>query len=230
MQRAVIVPSLLSADFSCLKSDIKKVEQAGAGMLHLDVMDGHFVPNISFGDCVVKAIRKTTKMVLDAHLMISDPLKYYKGFASSGADIITFHIESPGIGNLSSARRLIAGIKSTGKKCGVSIKPATPVEKVYPVIKKVDLILIMTVEPGFSGQEMIENALEKIVTLRKYINRNKLKCFLSVDGGINLKNAASVAACGADLLVCGSSVFTGKDPGVTFKKLSKLVDKEIQVR
>jgi ribulose-phosphate 3-epimerase len=230
MMRPLAAPSLLSADFGCLKKDIKAVESAGARILHLDVMDGHFVPNISFGDCVVKAVRKATRMALDVHLMIDDPARYVESFAMAGADYITFHLEAPGALAPRAAKRLIAMIRKCGCKPGISIKPRTPVESIYTFADEVDLILIMTVEPGFGGQEIIGSAVKKIRKIRNYLDKEGLKCLISVDGGINRDTAALVVNSGAEILVCGDSIFGAKNAGIAFKKIQKIIDKAYQVR
>lgn len=194
--------SILSADLLNLKEEIKKVEESGSDMLHFDVMDGIFVNNISFGFPVLEAVKKYTDICLDVHLMIASPLKYAERFAKAGADIITFHLESDG-----NPEKVIAAIKNSGVKAGLSIKPGTPFEKAVPYLDKIDILLIMTVEPGFGGQSYITEMTDKIRQAKKYICENKLDVTIQVDGGINDKTAAEAAGAGADILVAGNYLF-----------------------
>ena len=208
-KKILIAPSLLSADFTRLGEEVKAVEAAGADWLHVDVMDGHFVPNITIGPVVVKAIKKVAKIPLDVHLMIEDPLKYIKDFALSGSGIITFHIEackSPG--------KVIESIRSFGKKVGVSVKPKTPVSKIKDILKDVDMVLVMSVEPGFGGQSFMEAALPKIEELRSYYDGD-----IEVDGGISSENSSRVIKAGANILVAGTGVFKEKDYTKAIKEL-----------
>ena len=201
--RIKIAPSILSADFSCLDREIKKVEAAGADMLHIDVMDGHFVPNITIGPVVVKYIRKVTKMPLDVHLMISNPADFIDEFVKAGSDMITVHIETmPPERVIEQSRRL----KAKGVKLGVSINPDTPVEKIMGVLDSVDMVLVMSVYPGFSGQEFIPEALPKIKKLR-----SMYKGDISVDGGVNDSVAAELIRAGANILASGSYIFRAQD-------------------
>ncbi|MFA5062643.1 MAG: ribulose-phosphate 3-epimerase [Candidatus Omnitrophota bacterium] len=198
-----IAPSILSADFSCLGEEIKKVEKAGADMLHIDVMDGHFVPNITIGPIVVKCIRKCTKLPLDVHLMIENPQKYIDTFIDAGSDMITVHIETISGLRLGIQKRKL---KSKGVELGVSFNPATPVARIKPVLKYADFILVMSVNPGFGGQSFIPAAIPKIKELRAIFKGD-----ISVDGGINELTAQSVVRAGANVLAAGSYVFGAKD-------------------
>ncbi|MDD5568406.1 MAG: ribulose-phosphate 3-epimerase [Candidatus Omnitrophica bacterium] len=198
-----IAPSILSADFSCLGEEIKRVEKAGADMLHIDVMDGHFVPNITIGPVVVKCIRKCTKLPLDVHLMIENPQKYIDTFIDAGSDMITVHIETISGSGLKMQERKL---KSRGIKFGVSLNPATPVARIKSVLKYADFILVMSVNPGFGGQSFIPAAISKIKELRAIFKGD-----ISVDGGINELTAQSVIRAGANVLAAGSYIFGAKD-------------------
>jgi ribulose-phosphate 3-epimerase len=205
MQQPVrIAPSILSADFARLGEEIKAITEAGADYIHVDVMDGHFVPNLTIGPLVVKAARAHSKLPFDVHLMIAPVDPYLKDFADAGADIITVHAEA-----VVHLNRTLQTIKQLGKKCGVSIVPSTPASALEQVMDMVDLILVMTVNPGFGGQSFIESQLDKIRTLRAMIDKTGRTIDLEVDGGVNAKNAKSILAAGADVLVAGSAVFTG---------------------
>ena len=200
-----IVPSILSADFSCLIDDIKKLELNNIEFVHIDVMDGHFVPNLTIGPIVIKAIIPKTQLIFDTHLMISNPEKYIKNFADAGSDSITVHLES--IENLS---EVIFLIKKYNKKVGISIKPDTSVDLLLEYINDIDLVLIMTVYPGFAGQEFIEDSLDKIRAINYFIKKNKLKTMIEVDGGINKKNYRKVLEAGADILAMGKALFKNR--------------------
>jgi ribulose-phosphate 3-epimerase len=210
-KKILVAPSLLSADFANLERDIKRVEAAGADWLHVDVMDGHFVPNITIGPVVVKSARKAAKLPLDVHLMISDPAKYVEPFIKAGSDIITFHIEA-----IKDPEAIVKSIKALKKKVGVSIKPKTAASSIKTLLDKVDLVLIMSVEPGFGGQEFIEAAVPKIKELR-----DVYKGDISVDGGINDKNAPAVIEAGANILVAGNYIFGNRDYSEAIKKLKR---------
>ena len=203
-QNIKISPSILSADFSILGDEIKSLEQAGADLIHIDVMDGHFVPNITMGPPIIKMVRKCTKLPFDVHLMISPVEKYIKAFADAGSDIITIHPEAT-----DNLKRAVATIKSLGKKVGVSLNPKTPISALMDVINDIDLILIMSVNPGFAGQCFMNEVLPKVTELRKMINDKKLKIDIEIDGGINFETAPLAVKAGANILVSGTTIFSG---------------------
>ncbi len=207
MKRTIkVAPSILSADFSRLGDEIRAVEAAGADWIHVDVMDGHFVPNITIGPLVVEACRRVTKLPLDVHLMIENPERYIADFAKAGSDWITVHVEAA-----THLHRLVQQIKELKVKAGVSLNPATPLETLDFILGDLDMVLIMSVNPGFGGQSFIPSALDKIRRLRRTIDERKLNTVINVDGGVKPSNAAEVAAAGADILVAGSAVFGAKD-------------------
>ncbi len=204
MTKIKVAPSILSCDFAHLADEIKLVEDAGADYIHLDVMDGHFVPNLTMGPVVIKSIKSHTHLPLDAHLMIENVSDYIKIFAEAGADIITFHIEA-----VKNSVEIISLIRHFGKKVGVSIKPNTPADTLIRIIDLVDLVLVMTVEPGFSGQQFMESQLEKIKTIKNMIDHSKNKTIeLEVDGGINDRTAKQAIKAGASVLVSGAYIFS----------------------
>jgi len=200
-----IAPSILSADFARLGEEIKTVEKAGADVIHVDVMDGHFVPNITIGPPVVKSLRPMTKLPLDCHLMIENPEKYIEAFAKAGADWISVHVET------SDLSKLLPAIKKLGCKAGAVINPPTPVEKIYPFAELADFILIMTVNPGFGGQSYIESCTKKISDLKNYLEAKKISIPIEVDGGIKADNVSKVIKAGASIIVAGSAVFEAKN-------------------
>ena len=203
-QNIKISPSILSADFSILGDEIKSLEKAGADLIHVDVMDGHFVQNITMGPPIIKMIRKCTKLPFDVHLMISPVEKYIKAFADAGSDIITIHPEAT-----DNLKRAVSSIKSLGKKAGVSLNPKTPISALMDVINDIDLILIMSVNPGFAGQSFMSEVLPKVTELRKMINDKKLKIDIEIDGGINFETAPLAVKAGANILVSGTTIFSG---------------------
>ncbi|MBW6511419.1 MAG: ribulose-phosphate 3-epimerase [Desulfuromonadaceae bacterium] len=209
-----IAPSILSADFSRLGEEIKAVEAAGADYIHIDVMDGHFVPNITIGPLIVSAARKVTRLPLDVHLMIANPDRYIPAFAEAGADIIVVHQEAT-----AHLHRTVQLIKSCGKRAGVAINPATPVSTLEVILDDLDLVLVMTVNPGFGGQSFIPSGLEKITALRGEIDRRGRSIELEVDGGVKVDNIATIAAAGADVFVAGSAVFSADDYAAVIKAL-----------
>ena len=211
-----VAPSILSADFARLGAEVEEIRLGGADYLHFDVMDGCFVPNISIGIPVLKSLRKATDMFIDAHLMIVKPLRYAEAFCRAGADLVNFHVEADSEQNILAA---IGATRSLGKKTGITVKPATPAEAVLPFIDRVDLILVMTVEPGFGGQSFMHDMLPKISAIRGYIDRFHPACELEVDGGIDPVTAALVKEVGANVLVAGSSVFRSSDRAAAIRDI-----------
>ncbi len=216
MARTLIAPSILAADFSKLGEEVAAVERAGADMIHVDVMDGHFVPNISIGPAVIKSIRPHSTLPLDVHLMIAPVDPFIQAFRDAGADIITVHPEAgPHV------HRTLQAIRATGAKAGVSLNPGTPVEAVDPIIDLVDLILVMSVNPGFGGQSFIETALPKIEKIRRKIDASGRAIVLEVDGGVNANNAQRIIAAGATALVAGTAIYGG-DPAAYADNIQRL--------
>ena len=211
-----IAPSILSADFAKLGAEVDEICAAGADYVHFDVMDGIFVPNISIGIPVLKSLRKATDMFIDVHLMIVRPVRYVEQFCKAGADLVNFHVEADTEENIVKAIEIA---KSLGKKTGVTLKPRTPAEAVKPYIGMVDLVLIMTVEPGFGGQSFMHDQLPKIAAVRKMLDEAKLPCELEVDGGIDMNTAALAKAAGVNVLVAGSAVFGKSDRAAAIKAI-----------
>ena len=219
MEGKKIAPSILSADFARLGEEVSMVEEAGADIIHVDVMDGHFVPNITVGPFILKAVRKITSLPLDVHLMIESPEKYITRFADAGADIITVHVEACG-----HLHRVVQSIKEIGKMAGVSVNPATPLVMVEEILEYIDLLLIMSVNPGFGGQKFIPSSLDKIKRARKMIGDRNLKVLIEVDGGIKVDNIKEVALAGGDIFVSGSGVFHTGDYKKTIHEMKRMIN------
>lgn len=214
-----ISPSILSCDYGKIAEELKDMELAGADYMHIDVMDGHFVPNLTLGAPVIKCIRKATDVPFDVHLMISDPLKYIDDFCDAGADIITFHTECD-----SPIDETIDKILSRGVKASLTVKPKTPVEDIFPYLDKLSMVLVMTVEPGFGGQSFMEDMMAKVSALRHAINSRGLDCEIEVDGGINEKTIAVAAAAGADVFVSGNALFSSADRKAAVEKFKAIAE------
>jgi ribulose-phosphate 3-epimerase len=213
-----IAPSILSADFSRLAEEIAAVEKAGADLIHIDVMDGHFVPNITIGPGVVASLRKTTRLPFDVHLMIENPSNYIEAFAKAGSDTITVHTEAT-----HHLHRTVAFIKDQGVKAGVSLNPATPLVQIKPILPDIDLLLIMSVNPGFGGQQFIASVLPKIRKARELIDAVAPHVLIEVDGGVNLENIGAIAEAGADIMVAGASIFGNGDYAQTIGKMKAVL-------
>lgn len=209
-----ISPSVLGANLMCLGEEIRRVEELGIGWLHLDHMDGHFVPNISFGPDFVSAMRKQTKLFLDVHLMLSEPMKYIETYAKAGADLITVHVEAD-----DDAETMLRAIAAQGIKAGISIKPDTPVQVIEPLLPLCDLVLVMTVEPGFGGQSLREYCVAKIPELKAMIEKSGRDILIEVDGGVKRENAEKVVRAGADVLVMGTGLFRADDPKAVVREV-----------
>jgi len=209
-----IAPSILSADFARLGEEIKTVEQAGASLLHVDVMDGRFVPNITVGLPVVKAISRATRLPIDPHLMIVEPGRYAESFVKAGAQMVSIHIEAD-----PHAHRTLSAIRAAGAQAGIAFNPATPLSALKEAIKFADYALLMSVNPGFGGQEFIPESLDKVRRLRKMIDERGLRTRIEIDGGIDTDNIADITGAGAEIIVAGSAIFGSGDPGVAVRKL-----------
>lgn len=213
-QPILVAPSILSADFARLGDEVAAVERAGADLLHIDVMDGHFVPNLTVGPPIVEALKKVTKLPLDVHLMITNADAFIPDFAEAGADYLTVHVEA-----CPHLHRTIQSIKERGVKAGVTLNPATPIHSIQDILPDVDLVLIMSVNPGFGGQRFIPSVLSKVTVARTMLDRIKSTALLEVDGGIKIDNVAQVVDAGATVLVAGSAVFSSRDYGATIAAL-----------
>lgn len=218
MSNTMIAPSILSADFAKMGEEIKRMEAGGADLIHVDVMDGVFVPNITFGMKMVSDIRKITNMILDVHLMIVNPEKYVEEFAKAGADFITFHIEASG----DNATEILETIKRNGKKCGIVISPDTEVEKIEKVLPLCDMVLVMSVYPGFGGQSFIERVLEKVETLKELREKYGYSYLIEIDGGISEKTIGKAKQAGAEVFVAGSAVFSNENAKLAIEGLKKV--------
>jgi ribulose-phosphate 3-epimerase len=214
----IIAPSILSADFSKLGEEIAAVEAAGADWIHIDVMDGHFVPNITIGPAVVKSLRKLTRLPFDVHLMIRRPEQFLEAFADAGSDMITVHLEAA-----EHLHRTVSRIRELGPKAGVSLNPATPLALIDSILTDIDLLLVMTVNPGFGGQKFISGMLPKIRQARERLDREAPSVILEVDGGVTLTNMPSILEAGADALVAGAAVFGGGDYAATIGRMKTLI-------
>ena len=216
-----IAPSILSADFSRLGEEITRVAEAGADLIHVDVMDGHYVPNLTFGPPVIESIRSVTKLPFDVHLMIENPERHIEAYAKAGSDIITVHVEAE-----THLHRAIQSIKEKGIKAGVSLNPATPVCLIEDIIEDIDLVMIMSVNPGFGGQKYIMNSMSKITRARRLIEERSPEVRLEVDGGVKVDNIRMFKNAGADIFVAGSEIFHSDDYAATIGEMRKILDEE----
>ncbi|MCI0527488.1 MAG: ribulose-phosphate 3-epimerase [Nitrospira sp.] len=218
LSRKKIAPSILSADFAHLADEIRAVEEAGADIIHVDVMDGHFVPNFTIGPPIVAAIKKVARRPLDVHLMMTNPDDFIPEFVEAGSDYLTVHVET-----CPHLHRTIQSIKEKGIKAGVTLNPATPISSVGPILSEVDLLLIMSVNPGFGGQKFIPSVMDKIKAARKMIDAQGLKVELEVDGGLKVDNVGAISSAGADIFVAGSAIFGSKDYKQTITKMRQAI-------
>ncbi len=219
LSRKKIAPSILSADFAHLADEIRAVEEAGADIIHIDVMDGHFVPNFTIGPPIVAAIKKVARRPLDVHLMMTNPDDFIPEFVEAGSDYLTVHVET-----CPHLHRTIQSIKEKGIKAGVTLNPATPISSVEPILSEVDLLLIMSVNPGFGGQKFIPSVMDKIKAARKMIDVQGLKVELEVDGGLKVDNVGAISSAGADIFVAGSAIFGSKDYKQTITKMRHAIE------
>lgn len=215
-----LAPSILDADFTCLERELRTIENGGADLIHLDIMDGNFVPNISFGAKIIESIKSKTSLPLDVHLMVENPAKHIKSFIEAGGDIITVHYET-----CRHLDKVIQTIIDMGAKCGIALNPATPLNVVEYVINKIDTLLLMTVNPGFGGQEFIPEMITKITRAKEIINNQNKLIALEVDGGINFNNLSQVITAGADIIVAGQIIFKSTNPEETINKIKNILIK-----